>query len=253
MLRNIKCNVDTLFGGSDFDIDFNKISLFVGKNGTGKTVVLKLAWVGSYLAMARKQMMILSDNTELVLPNAESFVTFTLKKTFTDCNFTGKMEFTFDDDCSIELDLKEGECIKATYNNITATSKVSDIVFMSSEMRTFTAMCKYLKLRKRVSGIELILNETSLGEMLEDYPMYDVHTMEKLITRLPITFDSDIQKKLIEDFDFTGKPMQLSVDLDACKFNLIDENGSVVDMLNLGNGHQSIMNMFAVTLATGGR
>ena len=93
MLTNIKCEIQELFGGGKIDIDFNKINTYVGKNGTGKTVLLKLSWFGTYITSNK----ILEERG--FLPQnciQEDFVNHTISKVFDEIDFNGKMVFTFE-------------------------------------------------------------------------------------------------------------------------------------------------------------
>ena len=79
MLINLKCEIQELFGGGKIDIDFNKINIYVGQNGTGKTVLLKLAWFGTYITSNK----ILEERGFLPQNSIqEDFVNHTISKVF---------------------------------------------------------------------------------------------------------------------------------------------------------------------------
>lgn len=245
MLKNIKCKVEELFGGADFDIDFNQIAIFVGKNGTGKTMVLKLAWLGTYITSNK----VLAERG-LIPSNTinEEFVTKVTETTFDDPIFNGSITFTFEDNVITNLIYENGKCINISFTNVTEKSKVTDIVFMSSEMRLFTEIVKYLKLRKRLNGGNITLSHEIIEEMLEDYKLYDFLTIERVLALCPLTIPEEVGKTLVENYDFKDRPTEFIVDLANTKFFLKYSDGTQEDVLRLGSGHQAILNMFVVNL-----
>ena len=159
MLTNIKCEIQELFGGGKIDIDFNKINIYIGQNGTGKTVLLKLAWFGTYITSNK----ILEERG--FLPQnciQEDFVNHTTSKVFDEVDFNGKMVFTFENNLTTTLIFEKGVCIDITFSNLTKENRVTNIFFMSKELRLFTELVRYLKLRKRVNGTERIMSTTAL-------------------------------------------------------------------------------------------
>ena len=245
MLINIKCEIQELFGGSKIDIDFNKINIYVGQNGTGKTVLLKLAWFGTYITSNK-----ILEERGLIPQNSiqEDFINHTITKVFDEVDFNGRMIFTFEDDLITTMVFEKGICIDVTFSNLTEKSKVINILFISKELRLFTELVRYLKLRKRINGINKIISPTAFEEILEDYKIYDALVAEKLINVLPLDFPEEFGKMLVDNYDFKSTPTRLSVDLEACSFLLEYSDNTVENVLRLGAGHQSILNMFTMNL-----
>ena len=243
MLTNIKCEIQELFGGSLIDIDFNKINIYVGQNGTGKTVLLKLAWFGTYITSNK----ILEERGFLPQNSIqEDFVNHTISKVFEEVDFNGKMVFNFENNLTTTLIFEKGICIDITYSNLTKENKVTNILFMSKELRLFTELVRYLKLRKRVNGTERIMSPTAFEEILDDYKIYDALAVEHLLQNLPLEFSETISKVLVENYDFKKNPTRLQVDLETCSFLLEYSDNTIENVLRLGAGHQSILNMFAM-------
>lgn len=243
MLINIKCEIQELFGGSKIDIDINKINIYVGQNGTGKTILLKLAWFGTYITSNK----ILEERGFLPQNSIqENFVNHTISKVFDEVDFNGKMVFTFENNLTTTLIFEKGICIDITFSNLTKENKVTNILFMSKELRLFTELVRYLKLRKKVNGIERIISPTAFVEILNDYKIYDALAVESLLQNLPLEFSEEVSKVLVENFDFKNTPKKLEVDLETCKFLLEYSDGTVENVLKLGAGHQSILNMFTM-------
>ena len=243
MLINLKCEIQELFGGGKIDIDFNKINIYVGQNGTGKSVLLKLAWFGTYITSNK----ILEERG--FLPQnciQEDFVNHTISKVFDEVDFNGKMVFNFENNLTTKKKKKKGICIDITFSNLTKENKVTNILFMSKELRLFTELVRYLKLRKRVNGSERIISPTAFVEILNDYKIYDALAVESLLQNLPLEFSEEVSKVLVENYDFKNTPTRLEVDLETCKFLLEYSDGTVENVLKLGAGHQSILNMFAM-------
>ena len=243
MLINLKCEIQELFGGGKIDIDFNKINTYVGKNGTGKTVLLKLAWFGTYITSNK----ILEERGFLPQNSIqEDFVNHTISKVFEDVDFNGKMVFNFENNLTTTLIFEKGICIDITYSNLTKENKVTNILFMSKELRLFTELVRYLKLRKRVNGTERIMSPDAFEEILNDYKIYDALAVEHLLQNLPLEFSEEVSKVLVENYDFKKNPTRLEVDLETCNFLLEYSDNTTENVLKLGAGHQSILNMFAM-------
>ena len=243
MLINLKCEIQELFGGSLIDIDFNKINIYVGQNGTGKTVLLKLAWFGTYITSNK----ILEERGFLPQNSIqEDFVNHTISKVFEDVDFNGKMVFNFENNLTTTLIFEKGICIDITYSNLTKENKVTNILFMSKELRLFTELVRYLKLRKRVNGTERIMSPDAFEEILNDYKIYDALAVEHLLQNLPLEFSEEVSKVLVENYDFKKNPTRLEVNLETCSFLLEYSDNTTENVLKLGAGHQSILNMFAM-------
>lgn len=243
MLINLKCEIQELFGGSLIDIDFNKINIYVGQNGTGKTVLLKLAWFGTYITSNK----ILEERGFLPQNSIqEDFVNHTISKVFEDVDFNGKMVFNFENNLTTTLIFEKGICIDITFSNLTKENKVTNILFMSKELRLFTELVRYLKLRKRVNGTERIMSPDAFEEILNDYKIYDALAVEHLLQNLPLEFSEEVSKVLVENYDFKKNPTRLEVNLETCSFLLEYSDNTTENVLKLGAGHQSILNMFAM-------
>ena len=243
MLINLKCEIQELFGGGKIDIDFNKINTYVGKNGTGKTVLLKLAWFGTYITSNK----ILEERGFLPQNSIqEDFVNHTISKVFEDVDFNGKMVFNFENNLTTTLIFEKGICIDITFSNLTKENKVTNILFMSKELRLFTELVRYLKLRKRVNGTERIMSPDAFEEILNDYKIYDALAVEHLLQNLPLEFSEEVSKVLVENYDFKKNPTRLEVNLETCSFLLEYSDNTTENVLKLGAGHQSILNMFAM-------
>ena len=243
MLINIKCEIQELFGGSKIDIDFNKINIYVGQNGTGKTVLLKLAWFGTYITSNK----ILEEKGFLPQNSIqEDFVNHTISKVFEEVDFNGKMVFTFENNLTTTLIFEKGICIDITFSNLTKENKVTNILFMSKELRLFTELVRYLKLRKRVNGTERIMSPAAFEEILNDYKIYDALVVEQLLQNLPLEFSEEVSKTLVDVYNFKDSPTKLEVDLETCSFLLEYSDNTTENVLKLGAGHQSILNMFAM-------
>ena len=243
MLINIKCEIQELFGGSKIDIDINKINIYLGQNGTGKTVLLKLAWFGTYITSNK----ILEERGFLPQNSIqEDFVNHTISKVFEEVDFNGKMVFNFENNLTTTVIFEKGICIDITFSNLTKENKVTNILFMSKELRLFTELVRYLKLRKRVNGTERIMSPDAFEEILNDYKIYDALAVEHLLQNLPLEFSEEVSKVLVENYDFKKNPTRLEVDLETCNFLLEYSDNTTENVLKLSAGHQSILNMFAM-------
>lgn len=219
-----------------FDIekmDFKSISILVGPNGSGKSLVLKLNWMVNAIAMT-----ITAARREGVPFDSKQLAQFTVSNTFVDCNFTGIVGAEWENGL-LELILQDGK-VEEVIMMIDDDVVVPPPTFMSTDMRTFDQINKYLKLRKMFGG--------SQQKLLEVYRLYDVMYVESLIPRMKKGIRVGKQlKATFEHFEPMG-------DYRFRSFHITDDEEDMVyatykddevrSLSILSKGEQSLINMF---------
>lgn len=211
----------------------NQLTMLVGKNGTGKTFYLINTYcVGSIMASVHM------TGTGLT---AQGYAQFVYDNCFKDQNIHGTISATYESGANVNLVFDKGQIKDLSFNNLDKFQVAAPPVFMSSGMRLFTPISHYLKLRKRLAGLERQLKPGQLHDLLQDYTLYDISYIEKLINAAPITITSQIKKSL-EDFEIMENITSFDVDLEKGDFYVvIDDNKKY--MTTYGSGHQAAINM----------
>lgn len=212
----------------DSEIEFERLGVFVGPNGVGKTLILKIAYALGAIGGTAQML-------PIEVPTMES-AQFVFDNTFTDQNFDGTLEAIYTEG-SIKVELKDG---KVTNVHTRDQKSIVPIVFMSSEMRTFSQMTLYLRMRKQAEKEGDMAGFIKV--MMEAYRLYDFTYMESLIRRCPIHIPEHLSDTL-KAYDFQDDITSIEVDLEKCEFLVVLKDGSKKNIANYGNGHQAILNM----------
>lgn len=206
----------------DSEFELGKIDIFVGENGVGKSLILKIVYALGAVSVNKSV-----DNIE-----AAQFV---FDNTFRDQNFDGSLWAIYTKGM-LTVKLDKGKVTEV----INDLKRPVPVVYMSSDMRTFDAMSLYLRVRKNGGDSPIALMQSLLGS----YRLYDVTYMEALIGRCPIALPEQITTSLKDKFGFQESIKAIDADLDKCTFRAILDDGSKKDLATYGKGHQAILNMF---------
>jgi hypothetical protein len=220
------------------EMGFKELNFFVGQNGAGKSFLLKQNFLMSY-AIAGYYLSL----DQGIPTKIEDLLNFALQNTFSEPDFNGTIEASYTNGIRLSYTMENGvvkEALLVENGKEITSADVPFVKFLSAEMRTFDDISRYLKLRKRVSGVEGIPN---MEELLKDYRLYDVLYLEGLINTCPIKFTD----AAFANFDFPEEktPVWLEVDLDKTDFYVTYKDGAKEATTRLGKGHQSLINMIA--------
>ncbi len=214
------------------DISVNNLTILTGMNGTGKSFILASVWAVSYIANIMVQSGMKANLTELA-----QFVT---ENTYQG-KVTGMIKSRFSSSVSIDIAFEDGKVINITENCLDQVTEATNVQFMSSSFRKFTAISGYLACRKHYSDRT---PEERIGQMIKNFRLYDVLYIESLINKCPITDTTKLVKQL-ENFDMKEPILSVDVDLNECDFYaVIDDKGTRRYFSRwYGSGHQAILNM----------
>lgn len=224
--------------------DMKNILLLVGANGTGKTFVLVTTYVLGFIlqtAVGAK-----GATKEFMLSVAQ----FTVDNCYNDLeNITGILGYETQFGAKINMTIEKGKVIDIdTYipENIT---EPSNVVYMSSNIRLFSGISMYLKLRKANVGTSTITDENTITKMLESYKLYDIMCIEKLIISMPYVVDSTFRARL-DTFDVEDDITSFNVDLVQGEFYAVIGADKRKNLSSYGNGHQALLNMILTQTVT---
>lgn len=210
------------------EINFNKLTLLVGQNGTGKTLVNIMNWA-----------LTTAINIHILTKNdLKDTLDYILSKSV-NTKFTGTLRIAFSSNVEMIAELENGNVLKAEVHNLTDDIIPINIKYMSTNMRTFTQINQYIKTKKLLTSV------ANADEVFEIYKFYDIYLVESYLQHLsgkktiPVDCGSDFDKKL-EDIKF----LRLNEDETEIEYGF-EENGRLVfkSTSSLSNGEQSMLNM----------
>lgn len=212
----------------DFDMEFQKLCLLVGLNGSGKSMMLKLHWALETIAVS----VIHAKKAEQALDTKE-VAQYVMDNTFSDQNFNGSITAYFTNG-TLEIVLDKGKIIRASHEIDPEVKDAGVPIFMSANLRKFSEIDKYLKLEKMI-GVE---------KMTEMYRLYDVVFIQKMKAKLangykaPKSFkDGMLKFDGMEKHEFES----FCIENDSVKF--VDKSGIKRSLSSLSDGEQSLVNM----------
>lgn len=212
----------------NFDMEFQKLCLLVGMNGSGKSMMLKLHWALETTIVSVIQARKAGQPIE-----TKEVAQYVMDNTFSDQNFNGSIIAYFING-TLEIALDKGKVVHAGHNIDSEVKDAGVPIFMSANLRKFSEIDKYLKMEKLV-GIE---------KMTELYRLYDVVFVQQLKAKLtngyktPKSFkDSMLKFDGMEKHEFES----FFIEDDSVKF--VDKSGNKKSISSLSDGEQSLVNM----------
>ena len=234
--------VDGIASMNMINMAHKDILLFVGPNGTGKTLVLVLVWVITMLAMIYIRVG--------VAFKCHDILQWMLDKCFVDQDWTGKTGISFTN-IDIGFELKDGKVIDVTANKKAQIVDIPMPIFMSKNTRTYEQIIAYYKTRKLlgIHGEVSITSMEDIEKLSGMFKLYDIFFMERLLTRFKagLVVRPDISDKLHEMFSGVdrkfGKIVKMTYDDTKTDILYEDSNGNIKSVNSLSAGEQSMLNM----------
>jgi hypothetical protein len=214
-------------------IELNMMTLLIGYNGTGKSFLMKTAYVCAEVARTVKAM-------GLSGPPLLETAQFIINGCYDEVDFDGKMGVDFESGASLTMELKEGKVTGVHTSGFESIDNVIGVQYMSSSMRTFEAIKSYLVVRKMLMSTKSL--QESYAELCKSFKLYDVKYIESIIQKMPLKVDNRLSEAL-EKFDFGEKLVEIDMDTEKSDFFYVNSDGKKRYATSLGKGHQSILNM----------
>lgn len=239
-LHTIKVDLEPMMPMKN-EIEFNKVTLFIGANGTGKSVLLKsafaLSYIGNTYSIAKLKGMNILDH------ELREVAEFAFTKTFDDFDSSGECYATYTNGAKVTVKFTLGKCTFAEVI-LMEDGIIPSVVYAPSSMRLFSQYENYLKVRKLISS-NLSLNEQELFKMLENFKLYEVTLGETLIAKSPIDVSS--LTALYED-PYNIKPINyIEVDLEKSQVLARYSDNTTSRLSTLSAGEQSALNIFMMS------
>jgi len=244
---------------SQFQIEFNKLSVIVGMNSAGKSLIMKFAWFVGYTLQMYKLSYLLG------LPDWEKKfvdeVNDVFKYSFSDPEFIdGFVEITDKNReiYSYLIEVKSGELKRFNLDIINKDKfdigKITSVRYASRNTRTFLAYKNYINL-KELLNISNLLDKSNLEKLCKVHPLYDVLWFEGIKNILDDYIKNGVADDIqagISDLFF----MSVGRSDDAEKFIGFDhgnepgeivmlfDNGRREKLSKMSDGTQSMVMMF---------
>jgi predicted ATP-binding protein involved in virulence len=203
----------------------------VGPNGSGKTFVLKIIWMLSFLAF-------IEVNGKSKNLDAIKFAQKTLESTFDDVKqFHGTFVAEFER-ATVDLNIDKGKVFSCLINLNKGVTKAAVPIFMSKNLRTFDQLEQMLKLKKKIG-------EENIEEF---YKIYDLVYAVKITDILSKGFE--VTKEFNESLDAFGLKDRFKkfILIGDTQLSYVDHNDCIRSLTTLSAGEQSLLNMFITTM-----
>lgn len=215
-------------------MNFNSLTLLVGTNGTGKTLLNKVIYFATFYAALE---FALKDNVAHLKEHVSELEKYNPQFLFDHIfedpkEFTGNITVHFENG-SFYCNVKEGIISNARLEYDSYVNASSFPRYLSSTARLFT-------------NVETILKAFKIDndQVLEEYKLYDVMHAKYLekYALLTSNFSDNLIKTFKESYEFDC--VKLTYDEASHKFYYTDSKGVTRKVTSLGAGHQAIINMF---------
>lgn len=236
----------TIQGIADMNIEnmvHKEITLFVGANGTGKTLVLVMVWIISMLAMFYVKLRLTFKCIEPLQ--------FLLDNCFTDQTWTGKASIDFGN-LEIGFELLDGKVIDVIVDEREEIKDVAPPVFMSKNTRSYDDIVSYFRIKKLLGITDFHASVAENTKKLVGlYKIYDIFFMERLFSKVKDGYVlsaelSDTIHKMFKDVNSKcGKIVKLTYDDYKNDIMYEDTEGNIKSVCSLSAGEQSLLNIYS--------
>jgi hypothetical protein len=243
-IGNVKTLSTSLNGLKFEDIEFNKLSLFVGANGTGKSFIMILVWICNYIA----NIFLLTGKS---MEDYEKVLQFLFDKSFDNQDFTGKVKAVFEN-LLVEFEMDNGKVKNLTINYPDKTVLVEPMgvpIYMSTKTRLFSDVEQYFKFKKMMKiGDLTTLDEETTKNLTGMYKIYDIVFMERMKIRISDP-NFKINPEALKSFKETVNKeiTNITYDSNTCEFTvheIKDSKPISYRATSMSAGEQSWINMF---------
>jgi hypothetical protein len=249
-------------------LNFEKLTLIAGENGTGKSFTMKLQWVAnfyfSYMITNKNYKLILdrlgikNENIKTEQIDEKEFLKFCFETTFDDFNefdielkFIKREKYLEYFEYGMTFKLKNGEI--EDFHLIIPDNLLpgGPVCYLSNSIRNFNRFEQYL-MTKKMLGIQEVNSYEDFKKLTDFFKLYELITIEYVLNNLKnaTTLEKSEQgQKLLfymsEIFE-KYQDYNIIVDEDKCKI-YFQKNNIKKPLSSLSAGEQSLLTMmFAI-------
>jgi hypothetical protein len=240
-LKNIMMDIDAPMKFGPFDMNFNALSLLIGKNGSGKSLIMKINWCFGMVASYHIINKTLGGSIDMIKETK-----FIFDKSFDEQNFNGIIAVEYENG-KLTIQFDKGEVLLSELNSTVDIAPSKPSLYMSSSTRLFDSFYKYMQFKKALSITGNITNfkAEELDKLLNMYKLYDLMFIEAMLLGMHhYVMKEETKKSLKESFEIPYEFDEFIVDTDACViYSHIRATGEKRSLTTFSAGEQSLINM----------
>lgn len=230
-------------------LEYNRLTLMTGLNGTGKTLLNKLMWA-SYTFFNMKLVEKVTGIKDTEKSDTEVFQ-YIMDNTFDDQDFEGEFEYAMRDELlkvafySFKFEINDGKVSNLDFSWPDDAMYGGSATYLSKEARDFGFVERYLKMKKMM-GIENLTGWADLEKLGEWFKLYDIFAVEQNLPKfekagemLKMITAMGGGKELMGGMDL----VDIKVDKEAGRLYYINSKNEQKGLTTLGAGEQSIVMM----------
>lgn len=235
-VKNIKCLLTEPIKLTIDSMDMNSLTLLVGQNGSGKTLINKITYFGTLMVFIKVHN--ISSLLSTTISGFKPLMQYIFENTFSNPEeLSGDIVVNFEYG-TFKCRIEKGIITTYEIDIDPVVTQATSPKYLSTATRLFTSMESILLLYKLLPEGEIfkhcrfydLMHCLSMREFALNKSVVD----EKTVKTLKESYDTDITS--------------LHYDEATCKFSYVDSNNSTRLMSSLGAGHQSIINMMVALL-----
>lgn len=238
------------------NMEHKALSILIGANGSGKTLVHRSTFLLNYLSynLFKNPLSPNKLNKEMAVDDSvevySELINYYANNTYEDFDFTGELGIEYDCGSYLKFSFEDGIVNDLDYD-FKDEFKPFRPKYMSSETRLFKAIDAMLKTRKMVLKDNPIDTPDYVIKMQETFKLPDLQLLEDYIHYVPIKVIEKLQNSLNNyvDDNTSGLANIDLIDIDDAKdkFYLIYKDGTKKYLSTLSAGEQAILNIFTYT------
>jgi ABC-type dipeptide/oligopeptide/nickel transport system ATPase component len=222
-------------------LELNALTIFVGVNGSGKSMILKLNWLANFVTFSN--LIAKESEIEKEYVGDDYFMQMCFEKTFRDAeDLKCKLKAYFSCGSTMSFEYDKGTILQYDINFAEDVDDGIKPIYMSSVTRLLSSIEDYIEFKKDLRERFDTQEEIIAKKMLEKYILPDLTYLEFRSHQLSegITVPTDLGERFVKDFEFDFKP--LLVYLEDDKIHIRTDKG-VKKVRSLGAGHQALLTM----------